>query len=261
MSNQRQKITKICQQCGKEFHPHYASKGFYCSRECLKGNNPTTFKQKDPERLKRVCECCSKEFYIINSGRERRFCSRQCWRNFTKGENHPGWTGDKYLFICQVCGKEFRNSQAADKKYCSNDCRLSAQKGETHWNYGKHLSLETRIKIAAGNRTVLYPLEYYNTKSKNPNRYVRIKKHQELLKSAPGKYTKEDVAQLKQKFNYKCACCGRSESDVQLTVDHIIPLARGGTNYLDNLQILCKSCNSRKRDRILVQPEVKNATQ
>ena len=81
------------------------------------------------------------------------------------------------------------------------------------------------------------------------------------FKSAPGKYMKEDVAQLKQKFNYKCACCGRSESDVQLTVDHIIPLARGGTNYLDNLQILCKSCNSRKRDRILVQPEVKNATQ
>ena len=43
-----------------------------------------------------------------------------------------------------------------------------------------------------------------------------------------------------------CAHCGVTEN---LTIDHIIPLAKGGTNDLDNLQPLCKSCNSSKGAR------------
>lgn len=33
-----------------------------------------------------------------------------------------------------------------------------------------------------------------------------------------------------------------------LTVDHIIPLARGGTHDRSNMRVLCRGCNSRKRD-------------
>ena len=40
-----------------------------------------------------------------------------------------------------------------------------------------------------------------------------------------------------------CSSCGSTE---YLEIDHIIPLARGGSNELDNLQILCRSCNRRK---------------
>lgn len=42
---------------------------------------------------------------------------------------------------------------------------------------------------------------------------------------------------------YACVWCG-SVSD--LTVDHIHPVALGGTNDLSNLQTLCRPCNSRK---------------
>jgi 5-methylcytosine-specific restriction endonuclease McrA len=47
---------------------------------------------------------------------------------------------------------------------------------------------------------------------------------------------------------HKCRCCGSSE---KLTIDHIVPLTRGGSNDLDNLQILCRNCNSRKGNRCL----------
>lgn len=33
-----------------------------------------------------------------------------------------------------------------------------------------------------------------------------------------------------------------------LTADHVVPKARGGTDHPSNLQVLCRGCNSRKRD-------------
>ena len=45
----------------------------------------------------------------------------------------------------------------------------------------------------------------------------------------------------------KCEYCG---SPNRLTVDHKIPLARGGSHDESNLQCLCKSCNCRKKDRV-----------
>lgn len=41
----------------------------------------------------------------------------------------------------------------------------------------------------------------------------------------------------------KCQRCGATDN---LCVDHIVPLARGGSNELDNLQILCWHCNTSK---------------
>ena len=43
--------------------------------------------------------------------------------------------------------------------------------------------------------------------------------------------------------------CQHWGATADLAIDHVKPLARGGTNDLANLQILCKSCNSRKRDK------------
>ena len=49
-----------------------------------------------------------------------------------------------------------------------------------------------------------------------------------------------------QRDQYRCQSCGRSPELVSLQVDHIIPLAKGGSNDLSNLQTLCASCNGRK---------------
>lgn len=47
--------------------------------------------------------------------------------------------------------------------------------------------------------------------------------------------------------SYKCAYCGRS--DLPLTVDHIIPRARGGEDTWENLVAACLTCNNRKGNR------------
>lgn len=40
-----------------------------------------------------------------------------------------------------------------------------------------------------------------------------------------------------------CVFCGASEN---LTIDHIVPVSRGGTDDIDNLQAACRRCNSSK---------------
>lgn len=45
---------------------------------------------------------------------------------------------------------------------------------------------------------------------------------------------------------YKCGYCG---SKHDLTVDHVIPLSKGGKNTWDNVVTACFSCNSKKGDR------------
>jgi 5-methylcytosine-specific restriction endonuclease McrA len=50
--------------------------------------------------------------------------------------------------------------------------------------------------------------------------------------------------------SYECALCSGESvfvgGDAYLVIDHIIPLARGGTNDDLNLQVLCETCNTRK---------------
>lgn len=41
-----------------------------------------------------------------------------------------------------------------------------------------------------------------------------------------------------------CLCCGTSKN---ITIDHVIPVSKNGSNKISNLQPLCRSCNSRKR--------------
>lgn len=48
---------------------------------------------------------------------------------------------------------------------------------------------------------------------------------------------------IREKWNYKCAYC---ESERDLTIDHIIPQVKGGSDFTRNVVCCCKSCNHSK---------------
>lgn len=52
--------------------------------------------------------------------------------------------------------------------------------------------------------------------------------------------------QVLARDGYRCLMCGRSNGEVRLEVDHVIPVADGGTDELDNLATLCRDCNAGK---------------
>ncbi|MBD3260646.1 MAG: adenylyltransferase/cytidyltransferase family protein [Candidatus Altiarchaeales archaeon] len=74
-----------------------------------------------------------------------------------------------------------------------------------------------------------------------------------------GNHSPEEWESVKKRFNYCCAECGIEESALifqsnsqfsALTRDHIIPISKGGTDLINNIQPLCISCNAKKRDHL-----------
>ncbi len=53
----------------------------------------------------------------------------------------------------------------------------------------------------------------------------------------------------------KCYYCGKKVVYKNITMDHIIPLARGGRSTRDNLVPACKECNTKKKNMLSVEWE------
>lgn len=52
--------------------------------------------------------------------------------------------------------------------------------------------------------------------------------------------------QVFRRDGYRCRECGATNKQTRLHVDHIVPVSKGGTNELSNLQTLCETCNLSK---------------
>ena len=63
------------------------------------------------------------------------------------------------------------------------------------------------------------------------------------------KHNKGMKIPFKKGTYYRCVGCGQMFTKSQITVDHIIPKRKGGTDDIWNLQPMCKHCNSSKRER------------
>jgi 5-methylcytosine-specific restriction endonuclease McrA len=81
------------------------------------------------------------------------------------------------------------------------------------------------------------------------NRWESSLRHRKEKEAAISDFTPKQWERLKKESGGICSYCGKRSDD--LTADHIIPLSRGGTHTLDNIVVVCRSCNSRKGERTL----------
>jgi 5-methylcytosine-specific restriction endonuclease McrA len=67
--------------------------------------------------------------------------------------------------------------------------------------------------------------------------------------AASGSHTNAEWDALKAFYDFRCLCCGKQEPEIRLTRDHVIPLDKGGSDSIENVQPLCARCNSKKNNK------------
>lgn len=64
--------------------------------------------------------------------------------------------------------------------------------------------------------------------------------------------TKTQRARIMERDGFCCQHCGSEEA---LSIDHVRPVSRGGDSSDENLQVLCMSCNTKKGNKIGIEPK------
>ena len=130
---------------------------------------------------------------------------------------------------CKDCAREYFRAwrKANPEKARANSYKQTAKLKERNPNY--HAEWEARNYATPEGRARVLA---------NKNR------RRARLLAAEGEVTAEEFADLCLMYEGKCLACGRD--DVRMTMDHVIPLCKGGSNTIDNIQPLCMPCNSRK---------------
>ena len=79
----------------------------------------------------------------------------------------------------------------------------------------------------------------------------RNAKRRTMKTHAGGSFTLAEWETLKSKYDYTCLKCGKCEPEIKLTADHIIPVVKHGTSFINNIQPLCGPCNTSKGTKII----------
>ena len=195
----------------------------YCSSKCCRKAQQKKWSQRRQSHWQpKTCEWCFKEWQPKNK-MTARFCSQKCISHNFQQLARFGVSDHSRLPIC-ACGNLAcpdpwkRNGLSTRGKHrrCL-DCRL-AQRRRADAGRGGHKATLRRSVVKAGDTI----------------------KFDELL----------------MRDGLLCQICGGEMdwqtgiSRVRVSLDHIIPISKGGSHTMDNVRLVHLSCNSRKGDKV-----------
>jgi len=120
-------------------------------------------------------------------------------------------------------------------------------KGINTWMKGRKMSEETKKKLSESHKGA----KNYRWKGGYENKLMLNRKRRALKLGSEGEHSLGEWEHLKALYNWTCPACWKKEPNIILSEDHIIPLTKGGSDWIENIQPLCGSCNSKKSNKII----------
>ena len=149
----------------------------------------------------------------------------------------------------------FKISERVKKRIENNPAyrRLRAKYRKEYYQKNKEKLIKYAQNYRGKNKEVILAKNRAWGKTEH-GRFVKNEAHRkryarEKFSNEVGNHSQEEWIKLLERFKGKCAYCGSSK---KIEVDHIIPISKGGDNKISNIQPLCRSCNSRKKDKIII---------
>lgn len=191
-----------------------------------------------------------------------------------KAHKWCGQTGAS--FPCLPCKRMYATAMAAIKKaarierldapWACKNCGSTER--FTYFNYGRLIGWCKPCKYASttawkkknGDKTSAHWKRYYKENKADIRANAKVwdlanadkrrlysNNRRAIVNNALGSHTEAEWQAILTRASHRCAACRKKKI---LHRDHIVPVSKGGSNYALNIQPLCKSCNSSKRDCI-----------
>ena len=286
-------MEKICKKCGDKFTVTKYPNRKYCSPECnpwistsitykncqecgaklaRKSNNGPPPKycsegcrwaahyKRNPEKYSGKCDYCGKIIPVRRFGYKTKHCSAEC-RSKVAFKNKER--------ECVVCGKVFKGSHPG--KCCSSECQIE-QTNKTIKESGKREpSIEKTCANCGKNFFVGYFQQWAEACSKScSDAWYRSRNPDKVAANNARRRMREEVAFVEhvnpfdifERDKWKCKLCGkkvnkdhRHPHPMSASIDHIIPLSKGGKHTKDNVRLAHLRCNVSRGNRDVMAVE------
>ncbi len=149
---------------------------------------------------------------------------------------------DGYFHQCKLC----RSIHV--KQWRLNNPELYHKRRKEIYRRDRELNIQRATEWARKNKNKRVIIKNkWRAKNKELTNFY-TKNYSYRKKGAEGAHTFEEYAKKLDRLGGLCFYCRINRAG---TKDHIIPLSKGGSNYIDNIVPSCVNCNSSKRDKLI----------
>jgi len=137
--------------------------------------------------------------------------------------------------------------------YLNNKEKITKRRKQHYLDYTEIENEQTKqYYLEHPERIKQYMKQYFKTPKGRASQQRGRTNRRVREKNIINTLTTQEWIDILKKYKYRCAYCGcKFDLFNRPTKDHIVPISKGGDNVKENIAPACRSCNSRKGNKIL----------